>query len=126
MKAFISAIVIFVCLCLLVGIHTYRIDKISREILDLCNTTEQYAADNQWNLVTEEINRIKGVLNKNRLWSELTLPTATYREIDFSLTRSHAFAVLGQAPDFSGEFATFRSQIEYLLLRESFSPGEIF
>ncbi len=125
MRALIVAIAIFLVICTFIGIHSYIMLNLTKNIRPLCQETISFASADQWNKVIENIDQIQNRWDKKRLWASLTISTKNIEEIEISLKQSRAFAVLHQKSDFMGEFIMFSMLLDHIPHQEGFSIEEI-
>ncbi len=125
MKLFIAALIMLIVIGLFIGIHAYVMTRLSSNIDELCLTAKALAQAEKWNEVQHEINRIKSVWDKSRLWSALTISTNEIDKIEISLRQSMEFAKVGAKPDFFGEFTMFHMLVNRISLKEGFHLEEI-
>ncbi len=125
MKVLTAALIMLFVICIFIGIHTYVMSNLSSEISKLCESTESLAESEDWKGVQHEINSIKAIWDKARIWAVLTISTNEIDKIEISLRQSLEFAKLGAKPDFFGEFTMFHILIDRIPLKEGLHLEEI-
>lgn len=125
MKVLTAALIMLLVICIFIGIHTYVMSKFSSDINRICETTEDLAMSENWKGVQHEINNIKSIWDKARIWAVLTISTNEIDKIEISLRQSLAFAKLGAKPDFFGEFTMFHMLINRIPLKEGLHLEEV-
>ncbi len=125
MKAFISAIAIFVAICIFIGIHAFVMVSLAKDISAECELVHSFASESRWDEAIEKIDHIRSIWDKRRTWASLTISTEDIEQIEISLTQSRAYAELHQKPDFFGEFIMFEKLVEHIPHQEGFHIEEI-
>ena len=125
MKAFVSAVAIFLAICLIAGIHTYVLTKTTEQVTEHCVQIERLTQSGNPKAAVPELMNIRKILDKKKLWAELTLPTVMTREVNSVFERTLQYALLGKETEFWGEFVTFRLLVEHIPMREGLTLGEI-
>ncbi len=125
MKAFISAVSIFVAICIFIGIHAFVMVSLANDISAECERVYTLAAESRWDEAVKKIDYIRSLWDKKRTWASLTISTKEIEQIEISLTQSRAYAELQQKPDFFGEFIMFKKLVEHIPHQEGFHIEEI-
>lgn len=125
MKVLIAALIMLFVIGIFIGVHTYVMSNLSSEVNKLCESTEILAMSEDWKGVQHEINNIKSIWDRARIWAVLTISTNEIDKIEISLRQSLAFAKLGAKPDFFGEFTMFHMLINRIPLKEGLHLEEV-
>ncbi len=125
MKFFIVAIVLLVILCVFVGVHSYIMINMARDIGEICNRVNSLADAENWTAVSGELDKIQEIWEKKRIWTSLTIETSNIEQIEIALRQSEAYARLGEKSDFVGEFTMFTMLVNHIPHQEGFHIEEI-
>ncbi len=125
MNRVVAAICILVLSGIFVGVHTYQIVKLKKDVTAICDGVEESYAEENWSGVSDKLQRLQNRWDKSRFWACLTIDTAEIEEIEISLKQSMEYAKAKAKPDFIGEFTLFRMRLEHIPHQEGFSMEEI-
>ncbi len=125
MKVFIAAIVLFVIICGFIGLHSYMMIDMSKNIGEICNRVNSYANAEKWEEVTGELNKIQEIWDRKRVWTSLTIETDNIEQIEIAFRQSKAYAKLREKSDFVGEFTMFTMLVNHIPHQEGFHIEEI-
>ena len=125
MKGFIAALVLFIVICVFVGIHSYMMIKMAEDIGEICNRVNTLADSEKWTEVSEELDKIQEIWEKKRIWTAITIETNNIEQIEIAFRQSKAYAKLGEKSDFFGEFTMFTMLVNHIPHQEGFHIEEI-
>ena len=125
MKVFWISIIIFVVICIFIGVHSTLMARMEREIEPHLKVIPGLAHSEEWNGVQRELKKISNCWSKYRPWAALTISTKDIEQIEVALGRCLIFAQIEQKADFFGEFTNFEYIVNYLPQREGFHLREI-
>lgn len=125
MKVFIAAIVLFVIVCGFIGMHSYMMIDMSKNIGEICNRVNGYANAEKWEEVTKELDKIQEIWDRKRVWTSLTIETDNIEQIEIAFRQSKAYAKLREKSDFVGEFTMFTMLVNHIPHQEGFHIEEI-
>lgn len=125
MKFFIAAILLLVILCGFVGVHSYMMIDMSKDISKICNRVDSLADSEKWEEVIKELDKIEKIWDKKRIWTSLTIETKNIEQIEIAFRQSMAYARLGEKSDFVGEFTMFAMLVNHIPHQEGFHIEEI-
>ncbi len=125
MNRVIAALCILALCIAFVGVHTYKILVLNRDVSAICNEIEEEFDQENWRGVRDKLSQVENCWNNNRFWACLTIDTEEIEEIEISLRQSIEYADIRAKEDFIGEFIMFRMQLEHLPHQEGFSVEEL-
>ncbi len=125
MKVFWIAIVIFVVICIFIGIHSSLMATLSHKAEPHIKAIPALVNTNNWDGVKSEIEQIAKHWNKYRPWATLTISTKDIEQIEITLKKCLEFAEIEQKADFLGEYVNLEYILNYLPQREGFHINEI-
>lgn len=125
MRLLIISLILFLIMGTLIGIHSYIMTKVSRDIDHISTSVKELAYIGNWQEVQKKLKEIKTIWDDARTWASLTISTKEIDQIDISLHQSIEFAKLGAKPDFLGEFTMFNRLVNYIPHQEGFHIEEI-
>ena len=125
MKAFLISLALLLVICVFIGIHSYIMFNLSKDITKKCEDATALANAEKWDKVVELLDQIDKVWNSRRMWASLTISTHEIEQLEISLTQSREFARLGEKSDFFGEFTMFTMLIDHIPHQEGFHIEEI-
>lgn len=108
-----------------IGVHAYIIQSMSKQIQSKCRTVTELAHSESWAEILNELEKIRDIWERHRMWASLTISTKEIEQIEMSLCRSAEYARLGEKSDFMGEFAAFSMLARQLPQSEGFHIEEI-
>ncbi len=125
MNRVVAAICILVLCGTFVGVHTYQIVKLDKDITALCNEVEEDFEKENWSEISDKLQMLRSRWDRSRFWACLTIDTEEIEEIEISLKQSMEYAAVQAEPDFIGEFTMFRMRLSHIPHQEGFSIEEI-
>lgn len=125
MKRVVTVLIILVLIAATAAAHSMKTMSFSREISDKASVIYSAYTDDNWETVSQNLNDLSDIWQKNRLWACMTLSTNQVDEIEVSLKQSIEYSKIQAKPDFIGEFRMFSSLVEHIPMQESFSLGEL-
>ncbi|MBO5364448.1 MAG: DUF4363 family protein [Clostridia bacterium] len=125
MNRVVAAICILVLCGTFVGVHTYKIIRLNKDVTALCEEVEADFQKENWSGISGNLQKLRERWDKSRLWACLTIDTKEIEEIEISLKQSMKYAEVKAKPDFIGEFTLFRMRLEHIPHQEGFSMEEV-
>ncbi len=125
MKVVWIAVAILVILCILLGVHSYIMSSMAKQIISECDAIKGLMSDENWTDILLRLKNIEKIWEKHRIWASATIESNDMEQIEISLAQSRAFAQSGQFSGFVGEFTMFAKLIEHIPVHEGFYPEEI-
>ncbi len=125
MKVFRVAIIIFVVICIVIVGHSYIMTNMGKTIGEINKKIYVTAQAENWETVLNLIKEAEAEWGKYSFWAALSISTEDIEQLEISLSQAKAFAILGQKPDFFGEFIMFAKLVEHIPHREGFHIEEI-
>ncbi len=125
MKVFRIAIAAFVAICVFIGMHSFRMAKMGKQISNLSTRITESARADNWQEVSTLLSETEAEWNKHKIWAALTINAADIEQLEISLKQAKEFAYLQQKSDFLGEYIMFSQLIEHISRKEGFHLEEI-
>ncbi len=125
MKVFRIAIAIFAGICIVIGIHSYVMTDMGKQIAEKNEQIEKAAMSEDWDRVLKIMEEVEKEWDNHSLWAALTISTEDIEQLEISLNQAKKFAEIKQKADFFGEFVMFSKLAEHIPHREGFHIEEI-
>ncbi len=125
MRVFWAAISIFVVICILIGSHSYIMNRMCNSITEKNRKIERLAFDEEWEKVLKLLDEVEAEWKKHSFWAALTISTEDIEQLEIALSQAKKFAEIKQKADFFGEFVMFSMLVEHIPHREGFNIEEI-
>ncbi len=125
MNRVVAAICILVLCGTFIGVHTYQILQLNKDVSSLCDKVEEKFYKEEWESISKELDAIKKRWEKSRFWACMTINTVEIEEIEISLAQAMKYAKEEERTDFIGEFTMFRMKVSHLPHQEGFSIEEL-
>ena len=126
MKVLRLSIIILICMCIFIGVHSFRMSKMEKSISEMGNSVKELALNDSWDEVSEMISKIKNEWNRYKNWAALTISSENIEQLEISLHQTQTFAQIHKKTDFLGEFIMFSQLVEQIAHREGLYWEEIF
>ena len=126
MKVLRLSIIILICMCIFIGVHSFRMSKMEKSISEMGNSVKELAINDSWDKVSEMISEIKNEWNRYKNWAALTISSENIEQLEISLHQAQTFAQIHKKSDFLGEFIMFSQLVEQIAHREGLYWEEIF
>ena len=125
MNRLLVALCIFLLAAGFVGVHTYKVVALSRDVDEICGRIEEDFEIEIWDGISQNTQKLEERWKESRFWASLTIDTKKIEEIEISLKQSAKYAELQAKPDFMGEFIMFKMLTEHLPHQEGFDIKEL-
>jgi hypothetical protein len=99
--------------------------KMGKSISQKNDEINQFAMQDNWELVIDRLNKTESEWKNYRTWAALTISTEDIEQLEISLAQAKTFANLKQKSNFFGEFIMFSKLVEHIPHREGLHIEEI-
>ncbi|MBQ9737004.1 MAG: DUF4363 family protein [Clostridia bacterium] len=126
MKVLRLSIVVLICICIFIGVHSFRMSKMEKSISELGDNIKGLAINDSWDEVLRITYEIQDEWNKYKNWAALTINSESIEKLEISLEQAQTFAQIHKKSDFLGEFSAFSQLVEQIAHKEGLYWEEIF
>ncbi len=125
MKVLRLSIVVLICMCIFIGVHSFRMSKMEKSISEMGDSVKKLAINNSWDEVSQMISEIENEWNRYKNWAALTISSENIEQLETSLHQAQIFAQIHRKSDFLGEFIMFSQLVDQISRREGLYWEEI-
>ncbi len=125
MKILWSAILIFLVICIFVGVHTFVMSRMGESLNEKNTQIKNLAEQDKWEEVEKKLIDVENEWESYSTWASLTISTDDIEQLEISLAQSKVFAKMKQKTNFFGEFIMFSKLVEHIPHKEGLHIEEI-
>ena len=126
MKVLRLSIAVLICMCIFIGVHSFRMSKMEKSISEMGESVKELAINDSWDEVSQMISEIENEWNGYKSWAALTISSENIEQLETALHQAQTFAQIHRKSDFLGEFIMFSQLVEQIARREGLYWEEIF